>query len=191
MLALVMTLAMLLPGSAAAGAPHVLFHAAPDGRSLRGLDAVYVAVRCSAPYERPYGLSEAGLRSEVELVLNANGIRTLRRPEWRETSGRPYLSVNVVGNTLNAQLNDTTFFYTLTLELVQQVQLHRTPALLCDGVTWSEGTTIVLPRDRLRTVAEQVGTLAADFSQAVMEANAGRGGTRRGKGPQNASLMSK
>jgi hypothetical protein len=68
----------------------------------------------------------------------------------------------------------TTFFYTVTLELIQQVSLDRSPRLRCDGITWSEGTTVVLPHDKLRTIAEQLGSLVSDFSLAVHEANSGR-----------------
>ena len=196
MFALIMTLATFLTGSVAAGAPRILFHAAPDGRSLKGLEAVYVEVRYNAPPEHPYGLSEAGLRSEVELTLKANGIRTLRTPEWRGAAGKPYLSVNVVGNTLDARLNDTTFFYTLTFDLVQQVHLDRHPGLLCDGVTWSEGTTLRPPPRQ----AEDRRRAGRDAGIGFFTGGAGgkcREGTEekmRGPGSstvQKASLMSK
>ncbi len=167
-------LGLLLLGSTTAGTPRVLFDAAPSGVSLKGLKAVYVSVRYSAPPEKPYGLSEDDLRSEIELTLNANGIRTLRRPDWNGTAGKPYLFVSVLGNKIDARGPDTSFFYTVNLELIQQVTLDRSPRMRCDGVTWSEGTTMVLPHDRLRTVAGELGTLASDFSLAVQEANSGR-----------------
>lgn len=167
-------LGMVLLGSTTAGTAHMLFGAAPSGVSLRGVKGVYVSVRYNAPPEKPYGLTEDDLRSEVELTLKANGIRTLKSREWKEAAGKPYLFVHIVGNTLDAHSRDRTFFYTVTLDLIQQVALDRSPRLRCDGVTWSEGTTLVLPLDKLRTIAEQVGTLTSDFSLAVQEANSGR-----------------
>lgn len=166
-----LVLGMFLLGSTTAGSARILLDTAPAEASLRGLKAVYVSVRYNAPPEMRYGLGEAELRSEVKLTLNASGVRTLKSERWKKEAGKPYLCVHVVGNTLDARSHDTTFFYTVTLELVQQVALGRDPRLRCPGVTWSEGTTLVLPRDRLRTVAEQLGSLAADFSRAVQEAN--------------------
>jgi hypothetical protein len=166
--------AAVLGGSTVIGPARMLFDSSPSGASLRGVHAVYVSVRCNAPQEQHYGLTESDLQREVTLMLGANGIRTLTRREWKRTAGSPYLFVNVVGNTLDARPEDTTLFYTVTLELVQRVALDRSPRLRCDGITWSEGTTAVLPGNRLRTVAEQLGTLVSDFSLAVQEANSGK-----------------
>ena len=167
-------LGLFLFGSTTAGTARMLFDTSPEGASLKGLKAVHVSVRYNAPPEKPYGLSEADLRSEVELTLNANGIRTRKEREWKGAGGQPYLFVHVVGNTLDAHMKDTTFFYTVTLELIQHVSLDRGPRLRCDGITWSEGTTVVLPHDKLRTIAEQLGSLTSDFSLAVQKANSGR-----------------
>ena len=163
-----MMLAASVPGS-----PRTIYNADPSGASLKGLKAVYVSVQYDAPPQPQYGLAKDDLRSEVELTLKVNGIRTLNRRQWKSAAGKPFLFVHIVGNTLNPNQKEASYFYTLNVELIQQVGLQRKPDVRCEGVTWSEATTIVLPYDKLRTIAVQLQDLAADFSRAVEEANPG------------------
>lgn len=166
-------LATMMLGTSFPGSPRTLYNADPAGASLKGLKSVYVSVQYDAPPQPRYGLSKDDLRSEVELTLKVNGIRALNRREWKRAAGRPFLFVHIVGNTLNPNQRGASYFYTLNVELIQQVGLQRQPNVRCEGVTWSEATTIVLPYDKLRTIAVQLQNLAADFSRAVEEANPG------------------
>ncbi|HTO93606.1 MAG TPA: hypothetical protein VMM80_04515 [Bacteroidota bacterium] len=162
-----------LIGSATAGSPRTLFRASDSGTSLRGLTSVPVSVRYNGPPEAPYGLSESELAEDVALALKAGGLRTPRAERGAPATSRPYLFAHIVGDTVGGKGRDGLLFYTVTLELIQNVALGRNPRLRCEGVTWSEGTTVVLPRARLRTVAEQLESLASDFSLAVQQANSG------------------
>ena len=166
-------LAAVMFGSSFTESPRTMYSTGSGGTSLKGLKAVYVSVQYDAPLQPQYGLARDDLRSEVELTLKANGIRTLNGREWKRTAGEPYLFVRIVGNTLNPDQRSASYFYTLNVELVQQVGLKRKPYVRCEGITWSEATTIVLPHDKLRTVAVQLGNLTSDFSRAVEEANPG------------------
>ncbi len=168
---IVFTAVML--GTSLTGSPRTLYNAEPGRASLRGLKNVYVSVQYDAPFEPRYGLAKEDLRSEVELTLKVNGIRALNRREWNSTAGKPFLFVHVVGNTLNPNKREASCFYTVNVELIQQVGLERNPNVRCEGVTWSEATTIVLPYDKLRTIAVQLADLTADFARAVEEANPG------------------
>lgn len=165
--------ATIMLGTSFPGSPRTLFNADPAGSSLKGLKAVYVSVQYDAPNEPRFGLAKDDLRSEVELTLKVNGIRALNRRQWNSTAGKPFLFVRIVGNTLNPNQREASYFYTLNVELIQQVGLERNPNIRCEGVTWSEATTIVLPYEKLRTIAVEVQNLATDFSRAVEEANPG------------------
>jgi len=155
-------------GSVTAGSPRTLFGSSETGTSLRGLASVPVSVRYNGPPEGIYGLTERDLAADIALTLKAGGVRT-DRPRGKVAD--PYLFAHIVGNTTGN--GDGLMFYTVTLELIQDVALRRDPHLRCEGVTWSEGTTIVLPRGRLRTIAEELEALASDFTLAVQQANSG------------------
>ena len=178
MLAYVLLGATLI-GSATAGSPRTLFRSSDSGTSLKGLTSVPVSVRYSGPPEGMYGLSEGELAADVALALNAGGIRT---PRVAQSGAGSYLFAHVVGDTVGGKERDGLLFYTVTLELIQEVALGRNPRLRCEGVTWSEGTTVVLPRGRLRTVAEELEALASDFSLAVQQANSGARVTPQSRG---------
>jgi len=166
-------LAAVLLGSSFTETPRTMYSARADGASLKGLKSVYVSVQYDAPPQPQYGLAGDDLRSEVELTLRANGIGTLDGPEWKHAAGKPFLFVHIVGNPLDPDRRSASYFFTLNVELIQQVELNRKPHIRCEGVTWSEATTIVLPYDKLRTIAVLLQNLTSDFSRAVEEANPG------------------
>jgi hypothetical protein len=166
-------LATMMLGTSFHGSPRSVYNTDPAGASLKGLKAVYVSLQYDAPPQPAYGLAKDDLRSEVELTLKVNGIRPLKEREWNRTAGKPYLFVHIVGNPLNPNQRGASYFYSLSVELIQQVGLQRKPKLRCEGVTWSEAATIVLPHDKLRTIAVQLQNLTSDFSRAVEEANLG------------------
>ena len=140
-------------------------------KSLHGLKAVYVQVDYNAPPEQQYGLTEDQLLSQVNVTLKADNIRPLTREEWAEAPGSPYLRVNIAGAALDPKREDTDFMYNYTVELVQQVKLAREPRLLCEGVTWSEGSFEVVPHDQLDSIKDSLEDLLLKFNHALQNAN--------------------
>jgi len=177
-----MVLGATLIGSATAGSPRTLFRSSDSGTSLKGIRAVPVSVRYNGPPEEMYGLSEGNLAADVALALKAGGIRAPHAGRGAPAANRPYLFAHIVGDTVGGNARDGLLFYTVTLELIQDVALGRDPRLRCEGVTWSEASTVVLPRGRLRTVAEELEALATDFALAVQQANSGTRVTPRSRG---------
>lgn len=169
-----MILGVLLFGVSSPETPRTLYNAAPAAASLKGLDAVYVSVQCDALPRPQDGLAGDALRSEVELTLKANGIRVLNRHQWNMAPGKPYLFVRVVGDSVNPNRHGTEYFCTVDVELMQQVMLQRKPGIRSEGVTWSEATTMVLPHDKVRSIAVELQNLATDFARAVEQANPGK-----------------
>ncbi len=141
--------------------------------SLRGLEGVFVSIHYDAPPEAKYGLTQKDLRDQIDLRLNADGVTMLTKDKWFRSDGQPYLYVNVVGtNVLNNGEKSDLFFFAFSTELMQRVKLERTPHLICDACTWSQGYSAIVPKRDLRSIAVRVGDLASEFAHAMNAANA-------------------
>jgi hypothetical protein len=140
--------------------------------ALRGLSTLGLRVEFDGNPERTAGLTAEQLRSEILLRLNLGGLKVLDGQEWQKGKGDPYLYLNVHsipvaehGGTIES------YCYAFSLDLMEKVHLARIPRVFAEACTWSEGYSVIVPRNDLRRVTEKVGDLAADFVKAVETAN--------------------
>jgi hypothetical protein len=103
--------------------------------TLRGLTGVVVVIESIKSDAVADGLSESDLQADVEARLANSGIHVLNQDEWRETPGRPWLYVSV--NTMRYL---GSYFFSLDVQLKQDVKLPRAPGVLTSSATWEVGS---------------------------------------------------
>jgi hypothetical protein len=81
------------------------------------------------------GLLANDLQTDVESKLQLAGIRVLPHSEWRITPGRPWLYVSV--NTMRYLAS---YFFSIDVQLKQDVSLPRMPAVVTSSATWEVGS---------------------------------------------------
>jgi len=102
-------------------------------KSLGGLRAVQVVVESLEPEVARTGLTTAAIQTDAELKLRLAGIRVLTDDERLNEPGHTYLYLNAVVNpTL-----PSSWGYSISVDLVQDVQLTRNPAIVVPAHTWS------------------------------------------------------
>jgi hypothetical protein len=110
-----------------------------DRESLRGLSGIGVIMEPVSDLINSTGLTEAELRSDVEMRLRDAGIRVLAGGELADVLGYPLLDINVhAGPTIGeAELSS----FSVALELHQIVTLKRLAPSDAFAVTWSVRST--------------------------------------------------
>ncbi len=103
--------------------------------TLRGLQGVFVIVETVKSDAEADGLSVAELQQEVESKLSHAGIKVLTHDEWRSTPGRPWLYVSV--NTIKFLAS---YFFSLDVQLKQEVSLSRSGSISTSSATWELGS---------------------------------------------------
>jgi hypothetical protein len=133
---------------------------------LRGVVVVIETIRSDAEAD---GLSVTELQTDVELRLTQGGIRVLPHPEWSETPGRPWLYVSV--NTIKHMGN---YFFSVDVQLKQDVSLPRQPSIVTSSATWELGSIGFVNPELLSakirdSVSAYVDNFVSDYSQANSE----------------------
>ncbi|MDQ7783814.1 MAG: hypothetical protein RDU20_13105 [Desulfomonilaceae bacterium] len=135
--------------------------------TLRGLPGVMVIVENVREDAEAAGLNVAELQSTIERQLGDADIPVIPHGEWRETSGRPWLYVSV--NTLKYP---TGYFFSLDLQLKQEVSLRREPTLVTSSATWEIGSVGFAGAENLHArVGESVSKFLGDFISDYAIAN--------------------
>lgn len=163
--ALILLTALALIPSLSAGAPDEQWRTSTP--SMVGLNAVYVTVQFDAPIAPRYGVSEADLRSALELRLKANDIRILSEEEWQKAPRQPYLCLTVKGSEIISNSKDPDFLFAWGLDLIQRVKMLDGAKTVSKAITWTQEYSAVLPEHALRTIAVKVSELALEFANAV------------------------
>jgi len=88
----------------------------------------------------------------------------LPHPEWRDTPGRPWLYVSI--NTIKHSGN---YFFSVDVQLKQDVSLPRQPYIVTSSATWELGSigfvnTELLPVKILDSVGAYVDNFISDYS---------------------------
>ncbi|MBM3302210.1 MAG: hypothetical protein FJY85_19945 [Deltaproteobacteria bacterium] len=136
--------------------------------TLRGLPGVLVIVENIKEDAEASGLSVTELQTDVELKLAAAGIHVLPHEEWRTTMGRPWLYVSV--NTIRFV---TSYFFSIDLQLKQEVALRRHPAIMTSCATWELGSIGFVGEQSLSSkIRESVAAYVDDFIADYRVANA-------------------
>jgi hypothetical protein len=141
-------------------------------QALRGLSHVVLHIDYQGPADRPDGLTVDQLRDEIALRLNIAGLKVLKSPPMQQhgKTGELYLHVRTIPLTEKTGRVES-YCYTLSIDLLQDVLLADRASIPIQACTWSEGSSIVAPRDELRSVTEMVGQLAGDFVLSFEAAN--------------------
>lgn len=136
--------------------------------TLRGLAGVMVIVENVGNDAKEAGLDISEVQTDVELKLAKAGIHVIPHKEWRETAGKPWLYVSV--NTIKYL---TSYFFSIDLQLKQDVSLHRQPTLVTSAATWEIGSVGFVGVDKLPSkVRESVSTYLDNFIYDYNVANA-------------------
>jgi hypothetical protein len=135
--------------------------------TLLGLNGVVVVIETLKPDAEADGLNVAELQTDVELKLTQGGIRVLPHPEWSETPGRPWLYVSV--NTIK---HLGSYFFSVDVQLKQDVSLPRQPSIMTSSATWELGSIgFVNPELLPAKIRESVGTYVDNFISDYSRAN--------------------
>jgi len=112
--------------------------------TLRGLSGVMVVIEDLKEDAQADGLSVTGLQHQTESKLAEAGIPVLPLDEWRSALGRPWLYVSV--NTLR---HIGGYFFSVDVQLKQEVSLPRQPSIVTSSSTWELGSIGFVMADKL------------------------------------------
>jgi len=132
--------------------------------TLRGLQGVAVVVETLKSDAEADGLNAGDLQADVESKLIEAGISVLPHEQWRQTAGHPWLYVSV--NTIKYLAS---YFFSIDVQLKQDVSLPRDPSILTSSATWELGSIgFAVPQSFPDKIRESVNTyisrFIADFS---------------------------
>ncbi len=135
--------------------------------TLRGLPGVMVVVEDLKEDAQADGLTAADLQNHTEFKLAEAGIPVLPLEEWRSASGRPWLYVSV--NTLR---HIAGYFFSVDVQLKQEVSLPRQPSIVTSSSTWELGSIGFVMANKLSAkVRDSVETHLEGFISDFRAAN--------------------
>lgn len=135
--------------------------------TLRGLPGVMVIVENVGEDAEAAGLNSEELEKEIEHRLGKAAIPVIPHDQWRDTGGRPWLYVSV--NTIK---HPTGYFFSVDLQLKQEVALRRQPSTVTSSATWEIGSVGFVGRRNLHAhVSESVGKFLDAFINDYAVAN--------------------
>jgi hypothetical protein len=103
--------------------------------TLHGLEGVFIIVEALKADIEADGLTAEDLKSLVESKLSATDIKILTHEEWRAAADHPWLYVSI--NTIKFLAGH---FYSLDLQLRQEVSVVRENSLSTNAATWELGS---------------------------------------------------
>ena len=139
-----------------------------DRESLRRLPGVEVIVETFLAEEEAAGFSRDAIRTNVELVLQANGVRILSGAERLQTSSAPFLYVKV--NPLKHS-NAETYCLAIEVELHQAVSLTNRPEQRMSARTWNRVQVAMIGEQITGRVTEVVEPLVKQFANDFLTVN--------------------
>lgn len=140
----------------------------PEGmKTLRDIPGVFISVEGITHEAEKAGLTREAVETDVKEVLQKAEINLLTREAMVVTPGKPTLEVHVTTAGPNAGL----YAYTLTVGLMQEVQLERTPTVKTRLPTWSVEATGYVGSEKLRTLTEPVTQLVRMFVNDYLTEN--------------------
>ncbi len=136
--------------------------------TLRGLSGVVVVIEGVKQDAAADGLDVSLLQAEVEKALEGANIRVLPFDVWRNTLGRPWLYVSV--NTVKYL---GSYFFSLDVQLKQDVGLVYDPTITTSSATWEAGSIGFINIESLQEkIRESIATYVDHFIAAYQSANA-------------------
>jgi hypothetical protein len=140
--------------------------------TLRGLKGVVVVVETVKSDAEADGLKVDDIQAEVEAKLEEGGVQILPHDAWRATVGRPWLYVSV--NTMKYLFG---YFFSIDVQLKQDVTLPRRPSILTSSATWEMGSIgVVSIPDLPNKIKESVFGYVDSFISEYAAVNGNRSG---------------
>jgi hypothetical protein len=139
--------------------------------TLAGLTGVWVSVELKTDEAQRNGLTEAQLRTDVELKLREAGIKVVAFEEIGRIPGLPYVYVGVGALPLTSTLG--LYAFSVNMDLIQAIRLARNPSTLALGRTWNgRGVFRTVGASNLEEeVRKAVRDLTDQFINAYLAAN--------------------
>jgi hypothetical protein len=135
--------------------------------TLQGLQGVAVVVESIKSDAEADGLLSTDLQADTELKLSQAGIAVLAQDQWRQTPGRPWLYVSV--NTIKYLAS---YFFSIDVQLKQEVSLPRQPSLVTSTATWEVGSIgFVISPDLSQKIRDSVSGYVNHFIRDFLSAN--------------------
>lgn len=140
-----------------------------EKESLKGLSGVHVFLNLTedSPSLEKDGLTEAQIRTDVELRLRKAGIRVLTIEEARELPRRPVLSVTLLASkseALTKLLGESIYAFTILIDFKQTATLyHSTDNKVFLAATWSDSAVGMTTKRNVRTIREGIGDYVDKF----------------------------
>lgn len=127
--------------------------------TLSGLPGMIVIVEDVKADAQAAGLSVNEIRLECESKLAEAGIPVLQESQWRLAEGRPWLYVSI--NTIHYL---TSYFFSIDVQLKQDVTLKREPSTGTSAATWEMGSIGFVDTPHLASkIKESVGNYLDKF----------------------------
>jgi hypothetical protein len=135
--------------------------------ALVGLKGMSVVVERIRPRDVHLGLTSAQIKTDVEVRLRKAGVKVLTEKEWLETSGKPFLYVNI--DASKNPNNPSTVFFTIRVELTELVTIDR--GLRVGAAIWETGIKGVAGIQDIRKIRDCLGDLVDIFINDYLAAN--------------------
>ncbi len=127
--------------------------------TLSGLPGMIVIIEDVKADALAAGLNVHEIRDECERKLTAAGIPVLEEAQWRLAEGRPWLYVSI--NTMHYL---TSYFFSIDVQLKQDVTLKREPSSGTSAATWEMGSIGFVDTPHLASkIRESVGNYLDNF----------------------------
>jgi len=143
------------------------FSQSPPVQSLKGLPGITVAMHKKYPEELEQdGLTMKQIATEVELRLRKAGIKVLTLDEAMKSAGSPVFEIEI-----GAVKSEMIYAISIRLKLEQDVITLRVPSTRTNVATWEIGNLIMVGRNNLRQVKDEVGDGVDVFANDFLTAN--------------------
>lgn len=122
--------------------------------TLAGLPGMIVIVEDVKADAQAVGLDVREIQTDCERKLSAAGIPVLGEAQWRLAPGRPWLYVSI-----NTMVYLASYFFSIDVQLKQDVNLAREPSNVTSAATWEMGSIgFVDPPHLSSKIRESVGS---------------------------------
>lgn len=144
--------------------------ALPDRvQSLKGLEGLYILVELNEEIKEA-GFTNIGVKSNIESILKAAGIKILDSNDLRNTPGSPYLQLSTFGY----EMKTGGYACAILLGLKQDVILERDKQIKGEASTWSALWEITFSGGNMAHLPETVRSMTSQFVKDYIAVNSSK-----------------